>query len=206
MARTPLRKGLQRRTSTCTTLSRPPAQRPTSVCTTSGLLLVLRMPRALALRLLLQEFLHRFSLVSASQVPCSTPPVLVSQSAAYQGSVRSDAGKFIDAVSPLQGSCFWCRKQDVDPCPTYQSHGADDICQPHGVEVGHHPEIRSFRNVNRAPMPVHSLAYRSGSTPTGPCSLEGSGREPRPISRVRRSIPVPPTATHEFSTDHFVPV
>ena len=60
--------------------------------------------------------------------------------------------------------------------------------------------------VNRALMPVHLLAYLPGSTPIGPCSLEGSVCEPRLISRGRRSAPVPPSATHECPTDHFAPV
>ena len=58
-----------------------------------------------------------------------------------------------------------------------------------------------FENRNRALMPVHFLAYLSGSTSIGPCSLEGSGREPRPLPGLRRSALPSPTATRALSTN-----
>ena len=58
------------------------------------------------------------------------------------------------------------------------------FASPTGLRSGTTLKIK-FEDVNRAPMPVHFLACRSRSTPTGPRSWEGSGREPRPNSCCR---------------------
>ena len=92
-------------------------------------------------------------------------------------------------------------EQSVNVCPTYLSHGTDGICQPYGGDgSGSSGTILKVDNwnVNCALLPKQSPACCSRSTPSGPCSSVGSRRELRPISCVRRSVFVLPTATRVF--------